>query len=79
MYHESELLTQFHKVCWNAEILALKSLHDIEIPLCGHLNELTSSDCLKLIVSIFNLMCSISGNRLKQLLLLKMVASGDLK
>lgn len=53
MYNESdELLTHFHQICWNAEDLALRNVHNIEIPICSILTELTSTDCLNLIVSI---------------------------
>lgn len=52
MSYESQLFEHFPELCWKAESLAMSSVHDIQIPICGVLSELTSTDCTDLIVSI---------------------------
>lgn len=52
---KSDLLTDVDLLCWNAEILAMKNLHAIELPLCGFLTRLSAKDCVDLLVSIFSL------------------------
>ncbi|XP_060849147.1 uncharacterized protein LOC132928472 [Rhopalosiphum padi] len=48
MFNESELITHFDSIYNFAEVLALKSVREIEIPVCSSLIQLTSTDCLKL-------------------------------
>lgn len=50
----SDLLTKFDQLRGNAEMLSMKSIYNVQVPLCGFLNQLTSTDCLKLIVSAFS-------------------------
>lgn len=52
MLNESELITHFDSIYGFAEVLALKSVREIQIPVCSSLTQLTSTDCLKLMVSI---------------------------
>jgi len=52
MFNESELITHFDSIYSFAEVLALKSVREIQIPVCSSLTQLTSTDCLKLMVSI---------------------------
>lgn len=53
MFDESELITNYRNLWLNAEALALKCVNDIELPVCGFLSQLTSKECLSLIVSLF--------------------------
>lgn len=46
------LLTQFNELRDDVEVLALKTLYDIQIPVCGVLRQLPLKDCFKLIVSV---------------------------
>lgn len=50
---ELDLLTDVHQLCWNVEVLAIKNLHAVEVPLCGFLTHLSAKDCVELLVSIF--------------------------
>lgn len=52
MLNESELITHFDSIYGFAEVLALKSVREIQILVCSSLTQLTSTDCLKLMVSI---------------------------
>jgi len=52
MFNESELITHFDSIYGLAEVFALKSVREIQIPVCSSLTQLTSTDCLKLMVSI---------------------------
>lgn len=52
MFNESELITHFDRIYDFAKVLALKSVREIQIPICSSLTQLTSTDCLKLLVSI---------------------------
>jgi len=49
--NELELLTNFDKRCYNAEILASITIHTIQMPLCSSLMQLTSTDCINILVS----------------------------
>lgn len=46
------LLTQFNELRDDVEVLALKTLYDIQIPVCDVLRQLPLKDCFKLIVSV---------------------------
>uniref|UniRef100_A0A2S2PTA9 Uncharacterized protein n=1 Tax=Schizaphis graminum TaxID=13262 RepID=A0A2S2PTA9_SCHGA len=48
MFNESELITHFDSIYNFAEVLALKSVREIQIPVYSSLIQLTSTDCLKL-------------------------------
>ncbi|KAE9539982.1 hypothetical protein AGLY_005234 [Aphis glycines] len=48
MFNESELITHFESIYNFAEVLALKNVREIQIPVCSSLTQLTSKDCLKL-------------------------------
>ncbi|XP_025194963.1 uncharacterized protein LOC112594413 [Melanaphis sacchari] len=48
MLNESELITHFDSIYRSAEVLALKRVCEIQIPICNSLTQLTSTDCLKL-------------------------------
>lgn len=52
MSNESELITHFDTIYGFAEVLALKSVCEIQIPVCNSLTQLTSKDCIKLMASI---------------------------
>jgi len=64
MFNESELITHFDSIYSFAEELALKSVREIQIPVCSSLAQLTSTDCLKLMVSILiKPLCSWNADR----------------
>ncbi|XP_022164015.1 uncharacterized protein LOC111029357 [Myzus persicae] len=48
MFDESELITHDNGLYTFAEVLALKSVREIQMPVCNFLTQLTSTDCLKL-------------------------------
>jgi hypothetical protein len=50
---ELDLLTDFNQICLDVEILAIKNLHTVELPLCGFLTSLSAKDCVILLVSNF--------------------------
>lgn len=50
--NKTVLLTQFNELRWDVEMLALKTLYDVQIPVCGFLRQLSLKDCFKLIVSV---------------------------
>jgi len=52
MFDESELIVHYNSLYGFAEVLALKSVREIQMPVCNFLTQLTSTDCLKLMVSI---------------------------
>lgn len=49
--NESELLTSVYKSCCIAETLAYNNIQTIQVPICGNLIELSSAECINLIVS----------------------------
>jgi hypothetical protein len=62
MFNESELITHFDSIYNFAEVLALKVVREIQIPVCSSLIQLTSTDCLKLMVSIFIILLYIGNS-----------------
>lgn len=63
MYDESELLEDYNVLCWKTEDLALKSILNIELPLCSILTKLSSTNCLNLMVSIIVIFINIKEFR----------------
>lgn len=53
MTDELDLLTDFHKTLSDAQELALNTIHNIEMPICNGFTNLTSKDCIHLMVRIF--------------------------
>lgn len=51
-HNGAALLTQFNELRCDVEVLALKTLYNIQIPVCGVLRQLSLKDCFKLIVSV---------------------------
>lgn len=56
MFSVAELLTHFHEICTDVENLALKSVNNINLPVCGSLTQLTSMDCFNLLVNAMSLL-----------------------